>query len=243
MRGCNPALPMRSESNSNKQDWYAKTRLVHALELQITNLIPEVLSNLAISSLRHSAWLEEEQVQIRKIVTVLGNIHELRQQLETLSQPLINIYSKLSSSPPTSEQNPMRISGGVAHTSRQESAAPGRLSSSQTSWGTGLNFQNIPEQAKGMFVAPPGWEFSLLRHEPDRGSYRCLLGRHTQVEATVRRWLVCILVRMMHIVHWRRRCSRCRTTGTQERQRRRWLTYDTIRCQTMSAWSQLPDGP
>jgi len=40
------------------------------------------------------------------------------------------------------------------------SSAPGRLSSSQTSWGTGLNFQNIPENAKPMFVADPGWEFS-----------------------------------------------------------------------------------
>ncbi len=39
-------------------------------------------------------------------------------------------------------------------------SAPGRLSSSQTAWGSGLNMQNIPEQAKGMFVAPPGWEFS-----------------------------------------------------------------------------------
>ena len=39
-------------------------------------------------------------------------------------------------------------------------SAPGRLSSSQTSWRTGLNMQNIPENAKGMFVAPPGWEFS-----------------------------------------------------------------------------------
>jgi DNA polymerase len=40
------------------------------------------------------------------------------------------------------------------------SSAPGRLSSSQTSWGSGLNMQNIPEQAKGMFIAPTGWEFS-----------------------------------------------------------------------------------
>jgi DNA polymerase I-like protein with 3'-5' exonuclease and polymerase domains len=39
-------------------------------------------------------------------------------------------------------------------------SAPGRLSSSQTAWGTGLNMQNIPENAKGMFIAPPGWEFS-----------------------------------------------------------------------------------
>jgi uracil-DNA glycosylase family 4 len=41
-------------------------------------------------------------------------------------------------------------------------SAPGRLSSAQTAWGTGLNAQNIPENAKGMFVAPPGWEFSYF---------------------------------------------------------------------------------
>ena len=39
-------------------------------------------------------------------------------------------------------------------------SAPGRLSSSQTAWDTGLNFQNIPEGAKPMFIAPHGWEFS-----------------------------------------------------------------------------------
>lgn len=39
-------------------------------------------------------------------------------------------------------------------------SAPGRLSSAQTHWRTGLNCQNIPEQAKDMFVAPAGWEFS-----------------------------------------------------------------------------------
>lgn len=39
-------------------------------------------------------------------------------------------------------------------------SAPGRLSSAQTHWGTGLNMQNIPDNAKGMFVAPRGWEFS-----------------------------------------------------------------------------------
>jgi uracil-DNA glycosylase family 4 len=39
-------------------------------------------------------------------------------------------------------------------------SAPGRLSSAQTHWGTGLNFQNVPENAKGMFTAPSGWEFS-----------------------------------------------------------------------------------
>lgn len=39
-------------------------------------------------------------------------------------------------------------------------SAPGRLSSSQTMWGSGLNMQNIPERAKAMFVADPGYEFS-----------------------------------------------------------------------------------
>ena len=40
------------------------------------------------------------------------------------------------------------------------SRAPGRLSSSQTAWGSGLNMQNIPENARDMFTAPCGWEFS-----------------------------------------------------------------------------------
>src|SRR5215472_434072 len=39
-------------------------------------------------------------------------------------------------------------------------SAPGRLSSAQTMWGTGLNMQNIPERAKDMFVADAGYEFS-----------------------------------------------------------------------------------
>lgn len=41
-------------------------------------------------------------------------------------------------------------------------SAPGRLSSTQTHWDTGLNMQNIPENAKGMFMAPKGWEFSYF---------------------------------------------------------------------------------
>jgi uracil-DNA glycosylase family 4 len=41
-------------------------------------------------------------------------------------------------------------------------SAPGRLSSSQTAWGTGLNLQNIPDRAKDMFVAPDGYEFSYF---------------------------------------------------------------------------------
>ena len=32
--------------------------------------------------------------------------------------------------------------------------------SARPAWGTGLNMQNIPENAKGMFVAPEGWEFT-----------------------------------------------------------------------------------
>ena len=39
-------------------------------------------------------------------------------------------------------------------------SAPGRLSSAATMWGNGLNMQNIPENAKGMFVADPGYVFS-----------------------------------------------------------------------------------
>jgi DNA polymerase I-like protein with 3'-5' exonuclease and polymerase domains len=39
-------------------------------------------------------------------------------------------------------------------------SAPGRLSSAQTMWGTGLNMQNIPERGKGMFIADPGYVLS-----------------------------------------------------------------------------------
>jgi uracil-DNA glycosylase family 4 len=37
--------------------------------------------------------------------------------------------------------------------------APGRLSSAQTMWGSGMNLQNQPERAYKMFVADPGYEF------------------------------------------------------------------------------------
>jgi hypothetical protein len=122
MTDFNPVSPTSLDEALNKQDLYAKIRLVHALEYQITNLIPEVISNLANSCLTHCTWLDEEAAQIRKIVSVLGSIHELRIKLETLSQPLINIYSKLSLSPPTWEQNPTGISGGVQPTSKQASS-------------------------------------------------------------------------------------------------------------------------
>jgi len=38
-------------------------------------------------------------------------------------------------------------------------SAPGRLSSSQTMWGNGLNLQNIPEEAKDMFICDDGYTF------------------------------------------------------------------------------------
>lgn len=41
-------------------------------------------------------------------------------------------------------------------------SAPGRLSSSQTMWGSGLNLQNIPERAKPMMVCDDGYEFSYF---------------------------------------------------------------------------------
>lgn len=34
---------------------------------------------------------------------------------------------------------------------------PGRLSSSQTLWGSGMNLQNVPERARGWFIADPGY--------------------------------------------------------------------------------------
>lgn len=37
--------------------------------------------------------------------------------------------------------------------------APGRLSSSKTLWGSGMNFQNQPERAKSMFIADDGYAF------------------------------------------------------------------------------------
>lgn len=41
-------------------------------------------------------------------------------------------------------------------------SAPGRLSSRQTMWKNGLNLQNIPEGAKGMFIADEGYEFTYF---------------------------------------------------------------------------------
>jgi DNA polymerase-1 len=41
-------------------------------------------------------------------------------------------------------------------------SAPGRLSSAQTLWGTGMNLQNIPEVMKKMFIADDGYELSYF---------------------------------------------------------------------------------
>lgn len=37
--------------------------------------------------------------------------------------------------------------------------APGRLSSSQTLWGSGMNLQNVPERARDWFIADPGYVY------------------------------------------------------------------------------------
>lgn len=41
-------------------------------------------------------------------------------------------------------------------------SAPGRLSSTQTMWGSGTNLQNQPGRAHKMFIADPGYEFSYF---------------------------------------------------------------------------------
>lgn len=41
-------------------------------------------------------------------------------------------------------------------------SAPGRLSSSSTMWGSGLNLQNIPDRAKPMFMIDDGYEASYF---------------------------------------------------------------------------------
>ncbi|CAM6001454.1 unnamed protein product [Sphagnum balticum] len=42
------------------------------------------------------------------------------------------------------------------------SSAPGRLSSKAVLWGTGMNFQNQPEEAKVLFEADPGYELTYF---------------------------------------------------------------------------------
>lgn len=53
-----------------------------------------------------------------------------------------------------------RIRCEYRQTGTQE--APGRLSSAQTLWGTGMNLQNIPEVMKKMFIADDGYELSYF---------------------------------------------------------------------------------
>lgn len=42
------------------------------------------------------------------------------------------------------------------------SSAPGRLSSSKTMWGSGMNLQNQPDRSKSMFIADPGYCFVYI---------------------------------------------------------------------------------
>ena len=114
--------------------------------------------------------------------------------------PLINTYWKQSSSLPTSMPEPDDDGRWrCAYKQTGVASAPGRLSSSQTAWGSGLNMQNIPEQAKNMFVAPPGWEFSYYDMSQ-------IEARIVAALAHIPKWLdqfekhVYILERMMHIV-------------------------------------------
>src|SRR6476660_2252323 len=104
----------------NKQQNYAKSRLVGQLGMMLTNLTPAALSNSLTYSLVNYTWSEEEQAQIKKIVPVLGSIHELRSQLESLSMPLINTYWKPNSSQPTSMQGATTTDAGAVPTNKPE---------------------------------------------------------------------------------------------------------------------------
>src|SRR5206468_7866054 len=97
---------MNWDSHSKLQESYAKSRLVWQLETLLTRSIPGVVSNLASSSLLTLDWSDAEAQSIRKIVSVLDDIHALQGQLENLSRPLIVTYKKQSSSRTTSTPSP-----------------------------------------------------------------------------------------------------------------------------------------
>jgi hypothetical protein len=103
-----------------KQTSFAKYRLAKLLALQTSILIPEVLSNSMRSCLTNYDWSDEERAQMQKIVTVLGNIQELLQQLKSLSMPLITTYYKPSSSPPISLQDRMEMDDGAPRINKSE---------------------------------------------------------------------------------------------------------------------------
>jgi hypothetical protein len=120
MTDSNPDSQMNSDEAWKLHTRYVKARLVWQLANQITSLIPAVLLNSLRYCSMNYTWSDEEQVRIRKIVTVLEGIRELHLQLETLSQPLIDTYKRPSSSAPTSMPSQMTTDGGDAHTSRPE---------------------------------------------------------------------------------------------------------------------------
>src|SRR6188768_191672 len=110
------------EENLKRQDYYAKTRHVTALEYQITNLIPTAVISSLNSSLMTCNWSDEDVALIRKIVTVLADIHVRAQELENLSQPLMTLKKELNSYLRTSVQSQMTTDGGAPHGNKQESA-------------------------------------------------------------------------------------------------------------------------
>ena len=155
------ALSRSLEESLKKQDDYAKSRHVRHWSMQITNLIPTVVINSLNSSLMNCNWSEEERAQITKIVTVLDRhprtrtaAKDLIVAIDTLKEQAKFVSTYIRAEP--DDDGRWRCSWKQTGVS----SAPGRLSSAQTNWSTGLNFQNIPENAKDMFVAPPGWEFS-----------------------------------------------------------------------------------
>src|SRR3954471_11264833 len=113
-------LQMSLDEASNKQETYAKSRLVRQLVNFNTSSIPEVLSRSVSSCLESYSWSVEEVLLIRKIVTELNVIHEHHLLLENLLRPLIATYSKQDLSPTTSEPSPIPTDAGDATTSKPE---------------------------------------------------------------------------------------------------------------------------
>ena len=60
-------------------------------------------------------------------------------------------------------------------------SAPGRLSSAQTAWKTGMNLQNQPERSKGMFIADDG--YVLLYFDLEQAE-----ARYVGWDANIERW-------------------------------------------------------
>jgi hypothetical protein len=84
------------------------------------SLTHEVINSLLSYSLPISVWSDEEQVQIKKIETVLRNIQEQAQQLAVLSKPLMTTYPNPNSSLPTSTPSQTTTADGAVPTNKQE---------------------------------------------------------------------------------------------------------------------------